>query len=68
MKNINEKQEGDSGYVAGFNREQVGIYAVSLYAAKTKANEYFKPSKKRAGEVWVVLAETNDGTEVVHTP
>lgn len=68
MKIINEKQDGDCGYVAGFNNVQVGIYAAGLYQAKVKAVEHFKPSKKRSGEVWVMLAETTLGAQVVHTP
>lgn len=64
IKSINEKTEGDSGYVAGLNGKKVGIYAASLYKAKLRAIEHFKPSKKNMGLLWVTLAESQSG-EVV---
>jgi hypothetical protein len=54
-----------NGYVGGFNGQQVEVKADSLYAAKQKVVEHFKPSKKNMGLVWVVLAEMN-GEPVVH--
>jgi hypothetical protein len=63
---INEKQPGDYGYVAFFERQRAEIYAPSLYAAKVRALEHFKPSKKRAHMVSVTLAERADGSDVVH--
>ncbi len=56
------------GYVAFFNRARTEVRASSLYAAKQKAIEFFKPRKSQAHMVSVVLAETPDGKEVTHTP
>lgn len=54
------------GYIAGFNGDEtIEIYATSLYAAKQQAMAHFKPSKKNAMLVWVVLAE-KDGQPVTH--
>ncbi len=64
IKNINEKSENDSGYVAGYMGKEVGIYAPSLYQAKLKAQDHFKPTKKNIGLLWVTLAERADGTVV----
>ena len=52
-----------NGYVAGFNGQQVEVWANSLWAAKQEALKVFKPSKKQAGLVWVLLAE-QDGQPV----
>ena len=54
-----------NGYVGGFNDQKVEVYAGSLYEAKQKVVAHFKPKKKDAGLVWVVLAEFN-GEQVVH--
>jgi hypothetical protein len=55
------------GYVAFFNGKRHELYADSLFDAKTKAVEHFKPAKSKAHMVSVVLAE-KDGKPVVHTP
>lgn len=57
MQIINEKQEGDRPYMAGYKGKKVGLYAASLYAAKQLATTFFKPTKKDAGLLWVELAE-----------
>jgi len=64
IKTINEKTEGDCGYVAGLSGKKVGIYAASLYKAKLQAIEHFKPSKKNMGLLWVTLAESAEGQVV----
>jgi hypothetical protein len=45
-------------YQAFFNGRSEEIQADSLYAAKCKALEVFKPRKKDVGLVAVVLADT----------
>lgn len=57
MKILNEKGPIDHPYICGYRDEKIGIYARSLLAAKQKAIEYFKPKKKDATLMWVVLAE-----------
>ncbi|QHJ81335.1 MAG: hypothetical protein [Bacteriophage sp.] len=54
---INEKQEGDSPYIAGLNGKTIGFYAAGLWPAKQFATNHFKPKKKEAGLLWVELAE-----------
>lgn len=56
-----------NGYIAGFNGKTLELYSETLYGAKVQALEIFKPSKRRAGEVWVMLAE-KDGEPVTHVP
>lgn len=56
---------GEYGYVAGFNGREIEVWAPSLWKAKQEALHFFKPSKRRQIEVWVVLAETPSG-QVVH--
>lgn len=57
MQIINEKEEGDCPYTTGYKNKKVGLYAPSLYAARVKAETYFKPTKKDKGLLWVELAE-----------
>lgn len=54
---INKKGPIDNSYIVGLNGEKVGLYASSLYAAKQKAIEYFRPKKKQVSLIWVELAE-----------
>lgn len=56
-----------NGYKAFFNGKEKDIYAASLYDAKLAALEYFKPRKKQAHMVSVVLCEI-EGEEVSHDP
>jgi hypothetical protein len=56
-----------NGYVAIFKGKQIDIHADSLYLAKLKAIEEFKPSKKMESMVIVMLAE-KDGKQVIHSP
>ena len=57
---LNRPKAIDHPYIAGFEGKKVGLYASSLLAAKQKAVEHFRPSKKKAGLIWVELAhETN---------
>lgn len=43
---INEKKFGDHPYVAFLHGKRVELYAPSLYAARQKAVEHFRPKKK----------------------
>lgn len=47
-------------YIAIFNSKQYELYAESLYAAKKKAIEYFKPAKSKEHLVFVKLAEKTE--------
>jgi hypothetical protein len=53
------------GYKAFFNGKETDIYADSLYQAKLKAIEFFKPSKSKTHMVHVHLCELA-GKQVVH--
>ncbi len=55
------------GYLAGYQDQQIEVYAPTLYTAKQAAVAHFQPSKKTLGELWVVLAARVDLTPVVHT-
>jgi hypothetical protein len=56
-----------NGYIAFFNGKQTEIHAETQYAAKVKAEEFFKPVKSKKHLITVVLAE-KEGKQVVHTP
>ena len=56
-----------NGYIGFFNDKRIEVYADSLYGAKLKALEIFKPAKSKAHMVHVHLAE-KDGESVTHTP
>ena len=56
-----------NGYKAFYNDKTTEVYAESLYAAKLKAIEYFKPRKSQQHMVSVVLCEL-DGKQVTHSP
>jgi len=64
VKSINEKQDGDSGYVCFYGDKQVGIYAAGLYPAKKAAIEHFKVRKNQEPMISVMLAERSDGSVV----
>lgn len=55
-----------NGYIFFFNGKQVEIMADSLYAAKLKAIEHFKPAKSKLHMVHGMLAEKN-GEQVIHS-
>jgi len=67
IKPINQKSEGDLGYVAGYNNRKIAIYAKSLIAAKDIAIAHLKVPKKGLGLVWVTLAEDTDGNTVMQS-
>lgn len=67
IKPINEKTDGDCGYVAGYNNRKIALYAKSLSAAKDLAVAYLKVPKKGLGLVWVNLAERADGSTVLQS-
>ena len=49
-------------YIAGFKNGKIEIEADSLYGAKLKAIDHFKPSKKDSGLLWVALADVTHST------
>ena len=57
---LNRPKVIDHPYIAGFEGKKVALYASSLLAAKQKAVEHFRPSKKKAGLIWVELAYETD--------
>lgn len=67
IRPINEKSEGDCGYVAGYSGRKIAIYARSLSAAKDLAIAHLKVPKKGLGLVWVNLAERADGSVVLQS-
>lgn len=65
-KPINQKQEGDSGYVFFYNGKRIELYANSLADAKDKAVAHFKPSKTKRHMVHGMIAEDKEGKPIVH--
>lgn len=59
------KDKTQNGYVAFYNGKRTEVHAESLYAAKLKAIEIFKPAKSKQHMVSVTLAEL-DGLPVTH--
>lgn len=47
-------------YTAGFQNKKIILEAQSLYDAKLKAIEHFKPKKKDIGLLWVILNTEHD--------
>lgn len=60
---LNRRKVMDHPYIAGFEGKKVALYAPSLLAAKQKAIEHFRPSKKKMGLIWVELAHETDSGE-----
>lgn len=56
-----------NGYIAIYERKQIEIYAVSLYAAKVEACKRLNVRKSKEHMVSVMLCELPDGSEVTHT-
>ena len=54
-----------NGYKGFYNGKETDIYATSLYEAKLKAVEFFKPPKSKQHMVHVHLCELN-GKQVIH--
>lgn len=67
LKPINEKTEGDCGYVAGYKGKKIALYAASLYAASQAAIAALKVTKKDRGLLWVNLAQRADGSVVAQS-
>lgn len=55
-----------NGYIFFFDGKRVEIYADSLYEAKQKALDHFKPAKSKQHMVHGMIAECN-GVPIVHT-
>jgi hypothetical protein len=55
-------------FVAMYNGKETVVEADDLYKAKQKAIQYFKVRKSQEHRVYVMLAEREDGSEVVHVP
>lgn len=68
MAAINEKQDGDLGYVAVYNGRRIELYAKSQYAASEKAKNHFNPPKSKRHMVTTMLCERENGEPVIHTP
>ena len=64
---IGQPGPGQNLYGAGLNGARLTIDAPSLYAASKAALEFWKPSKKDAGHVWVRLHQLAGADQpVVH--
>lgn len=63
---INERQAGDSGYIALFKGRRCEVYAKTILSARDRAAAHFKARK--AYEVVVTRAEDEAGEAVVHVP
>lgn len=57
---------GHYGYIAFYRNQRYELHAETLYYAKLKAVNHFKPPKSQQHMVSVMLAEV-DGKPVVHT-
>lgn len=57
MAAINKKGVVDYPYIAGYMDKKIELYAPSIAAAKQIAVEYFHPTKRNKGYLWVELAE-----------
>ena len=64
---INEKRDGDCGYICLYNNDRVELYAKGLYEARQIAIQHFKVRECKKNNVYVYLAEKSDGSEYVHT-
>jgi hypothetical protein len=62
---INTKGPIDHTYLSHFKGQSVVVYARSLYEAKQRAIEHFKPKKRDAGLLAVNLHELGEGRNVV---
>lgn len=62
---INKQGPIDHTYLAHFKGEAVVVYARSLFEAKQRAVEHFKPKKKDAGLLAVNLHMLGAGRTVV---
>ena len=67
IKPINEKADGDCGYVAGYKGKKIALYAPTLLAASEHGKRHFKVTKKDSGLFWVNLAERADGSVVLQS-
>jgi len=59
-----------NGYIAMYNDKEIEVYADSSYQAQNKAQEEFQKGSRRkvkGYDIIIVLCETEDGNEVVHT-
>jgi hypothetical protein len=54
-----------NGYVCLYNGKRFEVEAPTLYNARAKAEEHFKPPKSKRHMISVMLAE-KDGEAVVH--
>ncbi len=67
-KPINEKKQGDSGYVCFSHKsERFELYAANLGQAAELARAHCKPPKSKRHLVSVHLAEDKEGKVVIHT-
>lgn len=70
---MSEEVKPIHGYKAFFNDKETDIYAESLYQAKLKAVEFFKPRKNKEHMVHVHFCvknvdENGEGEQVIHAP
>jgi hypothetical protein len=54
-------------YIAFFGNRQTPIEAETSYLAQQKAVSHFMVPRKRAHEVYVILMQRPDGSQVTHS-
>jgi hypothetical protein len=62
---INTQGPIDHAYVTHFKGQAAGVYARSLFEAKQRSIEHFKPKKKDVGLLAVNLYELGEGRTLV---
>lgn len=67
MTTINQKAQGQSGYIFFYNRKQVALYADNLLDAKNVALAHFRPPTSKRHLVHGMIAEDSTGACVVHS-
>lgn len=63
-KPINQKQDGDSGYVGLYKGKRAEVYSKTKYEAQQLLAKHFKA--KKSYDVTVALAEKPDGSQYTH--
>lgn len=68
MAAINQKLDGDCGYVCTYKGKQIELYAQTTLQARNLAQECFGVKSKDAHKITTSLVELKDGTPVIQDP
>lgn len=63
---INQKQNGDHGYVAFYKGKRYEVYGKTLLEARGVVQKHVKT--KKPWDINIMVAERPDGSTVVHAP